>query len=62
MASGSRAGVACFNMLLKVASFLFIFLASSFSRSLSRASAFSSNYRGEREGMRVIRGTAGSVK
>lgn len=43
--SGSRGGVACFSMFLKAASFLFIFLASSFSRSLSRASAFSSNYK-----------------
>lgn len=42
--SGSSGGVACFSMFLKAASFLFIFLASSFSRSLSLASAFSSNY------------------
>lgn len=41
--SGSSGGVACFSMFLKAASFLFIFLASSFSRSLSLASAFSNN-------------------
>lgn len=42
--SGSSGGVACFSMFLKAASFLFIFLASSFSRSLSLASAFSRSY------------------
>lgn len=43
-ASGSSEGVACFNILLKAASFLFIFLASSFSLSRSRASAFSRSF------------------
>lgn len=43
--SGSSGGVACFSMFLNAASFLFIFLASSFSRSRSLASAFSSNYK-----------------
>ncbi|KAG7227501.1 hypothetical protein INR49_005316 [Caranx melampygus] len=40
----SFGGVACFSMFLNAASFLFIFLASSFSRSRSLASAFSSSY------------------
>lgn len=48
-ASGSRGGVACFSMVLKAASFLFILRASSFSRSRSLASAFSSSCRGTEE-------------